>query len=140
MKKTYITTMPDMAGAFYKASFAIASEGGNIIRVNYNKAVDLHTLFIDVEAGEEQMRRITVRLEKIGYLTERKTIKQVMLIELKLPDIPGSVTPVLEKINRYNVNISYLNSQANGTAYQSQPEQEIEFIKTQTMKENGITM
>ena len=86
------------------------------------------------------MRRITVRLEKIGYLTERKTIKQVMLIELKLPDIPGSVTPVLEKINRYNVNISYLNSQANGTAYQSQPEQEIEFIKTQTMKENGITM
>ena len=60
MQKTYITTMPDKAGAFLRASEIIAGEGGNIVRVNYNKAVDLHTLFIDVAAdSQEQLRRIT---------------------------------------------------------------------------------
>ena len=34
MKKTYITTMPDKAGAFLKASQVIASNGGNIVRAN----------------------------------------------------------------------------------------------------------
>ena len=43
VKKTYITTMPDKAGAFLEASSVIAAEGGNIVRVNYNKAVTLAT-------------------------------------------------------------------------------------------------
>ena len=34
MQKTYITTMPDKAGAFLRASEIIAGEGGNIVRVN----------------------------------------------------------------------------------------------------------
>ena len=46
MKKTYITTMPDHVGAFLKASRCIAALGINITRVSYNKAVDMHTLFI----------------------------------------------------------------------------------------------
>ena len=118
MKKTYITTMPDKAGAFLKASSVIAAEGGNIVRVNYNKAVDLHTLFIDVEAEKAQMHRITEQLKEIGYLAEQVPAQQVMLIEVKLLDAPGALTPVLEKISRHHINISYLNSQANGTAYQ----------------------
>lgn len=118
MKKTYITTMPDTAGAFLKASDAIAQEGGNIVRVNYNKALDLHTLFLDVEADESRLRKITGRLEKIGYLAEKTPERQVMLVELKLSDTPGAVKPVLEKLNGHRVNISYLNSQANGSGYQ----------------------
>ena len=47
MRKTYITKMPDKAGAFLKASQIISNFGGNIVRVNYNKAIDLHTLFIE---------------------------------------------------------------------------------------------
>lgn len=51
MRKTYVTKMPDKAGAFLLSSKIIAAAGGNIVRVNYNKAVDLHTLFIEVSAG-----------------------------------------------------------------------------------------
>ena len=40
MKKTYVTKMPDKAGAFLVAGKIIAEHGGNIVRVNYNKAVD----------------------------------------------------------------------------------------------------
>ena len=42
MKKTFITQVPDKSGAFLKASRIIAEAGGNITRVSYNKAIDLH--------------------------------------------------------------------------------------------------
>lgn len=41
-----------------------------------------------------------------------------MLIEFCLKDEPGSVTAVLELINAFNFNISYINSQENGTDHQ----------------------
>ena len=68
MKKTYITTMPNHIGAFLKASECLASLGINITRVSYNKAVDSHTLFIDAEGEEEQLRKADEELRKIGYL------------------------------------------------------------------------
>ena len=49
-RKTFVTSMPDNAGAFLRASKIIARNHGNIVRVSYNKAVDLHMLFIDVVA------------------------------------------------------------------------------------------
>ncbi len=72
MKKMYITTMPDHIGAFLKASECFASLGVNITRVSYNKAVDSHTLFIDAEGDEEQLRKADAELEKIGYLQTDK--------------------------------------------------------------------
>ena len=42
-----------------------------------------------------------------------------MLIEFILEDVPGSATGVLELINRFNFNISYINSQENGTDHQN---------------------
>ena len=56
MKKTYITTMPNHIGAFLKASECFASLGINITRVSYNKAIDSHTLFIDVEGKEDKFK------------------------------------------------------------------------------------
>ncbi len=118
MNKTYITIMPDKAGSFLKASSIISRDGGNIIRVNYNKTVDIHTLFIEVSATEEQHELITKKLHKIGYLPEKKDEKQAILIVLKLEDKPGTVTPALKIIDKYNINITYMNSQENGTPYQ----------------------
>ena len=54
MKKTFITSMPDQAGAFLAAGRIIAAAGGNITRVSYNKAVDTHMLFLDVSGDEAQ--------------------------------------------------------------------------------------
>lgn len=110
--------MPDKAGAFLKASEVISFHGGNIVRVSYNKAVDLHTLFIDVSANQEQLEKITEKLKIIGYLTNQKNENKVILISLKLSDKPDSVKPVLDILNCYDINISYMNSQENGTEYQ----------------------
>ena len=118
MKKTYVTSMPDHIGAFLKASQCFSALGINITRVSYNKAVDSHTLFIDAEGTEEQLKKADIELEKIGYLQNNANRTSVVLIEFCLRDIPGSVTDVLKLINDFNFNISYISSQENGTDYQ----------------------
>lgn len=118
MKKTYVTSMPNHIGAFLKASTCFSRLGINITRVSYNKAVDSHTLFIDAEGCDEQLKKADEELEKIGYLPTGVSKTSIVLIEFCLPDVPGSVTNVLELINQFNFNISYISSQENGTDYQ----------------------
>jgi len=118
MKKTYATSMPNHIGAFLKASKCFAALGINITRVSYDKAVDSHMLFLDVEGTEAQIRKADAELEKIGYLQNNAGNSSIVLIEFCLEDVPGSVTDILELINAFNFNISYINSQENGTDYQ----------------------
>lgn len=118
MKKTYVTSMPDHIGSFLKASKCFSALGINITRVSYNKAVDSHTLFIDAEGTDEQLKKADIELRKIGYLQSNANKTSVVLIEFCLEDIPGSVTNVLRLINNFNFNISYISSQENGTDYQ----------------------
>ncbi|MBQ3195363.1 MAG: MBL fold metallo-hydrolase [Clostridia bacterium] len=118
MKKTYVTSMPDDIGAFLKASKCFSALGVNITRVSYNKAVDSHTLFIDAEGTEEQLRKADIELKKIGYLQGSAAKTSIVLIEFCLEDVPGSVTNVLTLISDFNFNISYISSQENGTDYQ----------------------
>ena len=118
MKKTYATSMPNHIGAFLKASKCFAALGINITRVSYDKSVDSHMLFLDVEGTEEQIRKADAELEKIGYLQNNASNSSIVLIEFCLKDVPGSVTDVLELINAFNFNISYINSQENGTDHQ----------------------
>ena len=119
MKKTYITTMPNHIGAFLKASECFAALGVNITRVSYNKAVDSHTLFIDAEGSEEQLKAADDQLARIGYLQAPEHDKGIVLVEFHLRDVPGSVTAVLRLISEHRLNISYISSQENGTEYQA---------------------
>ena len=111
--------MPDKAGAFLSASRIISTAGGNITRVSYNKAIDLHMLFIEVSADAAQLRQIEEQLSAIGYMQNEETPGQTILIEFRLLDVPNSVRPVLELINRYSFNITYISGQENETKYQN---------------------
>ena len=119
MRKTYITTLPDKSGAFLEASRVIAAAGANITRASYNKAVDTHTLFIDVSGTPEQLDVISENLRRIGYIQNADGGGRVLLLEFVLRDVPGAVQSVLELIYRYNFNISYISSHENGTGYQN---------------------
>ncbi len=101
-----------------KASKCFSALKINITRVSYNKAVDSHTLFIDAEGTEEQLKKADAELEKIGYLQSNVNKTGIVLIEFRLRDVPGSVTDILTLINEFNFNISYISSQENGTDYQ----------------------
>lgn len=118
MKKIYVTTMPDEAGAFFKASKCFAEHNINITRVSYNKAVDIHTLFIEADGEEEQFIKADKELEKIGYISNASTHGNVIFTEFKLDDKPGELLKVLELIKKYKFNISYISSHENGLGFQ----------------------
>ena len=118
MKRTFTTIMPDKVGAFLTASRIFSALDLNITRVSYNKAVDTHMLFIEAQGDEKAMDMAETQLRETGYLSDNENTGNVMLIEFRLHDVPGEVQKVLELIKNYNINISYLSSQENGTEYQ----------------------
>ena len=118
MKQTFTTTMPDRVGAFLGASRCISGNGANITRVSYNKAIDMHLLFIEADGTPEQLERIAKELRARGYLPEKPHQGSVLMLEFRLHDKPGAVVPVLEMLNRFQFNISYISSQESGEPYQ----------------------
>ncbi len=114
MKRTFITQMPDEAGAFLKASRIAREQNCNIIRVSYNKLVDLHTLFIDAEGTAESLEGMERALAEIGYRFDGAVSAQVLLLEFMIENKAGSAEEILEIISDLEINISYINSQANG--------------------------
>ncbi len=116
--KTYVTNLPNRSGAFLQASRAVAARGGNIVRVSYNKAVDLHTLFVDVDAPDQVQEEILGDLTGLGYIARDFPPLRVLVVEIQIPDRPGALTPVLETLARYDVNISYMNSSSAGEPFQ----------------------
>ena len=118
MKKTFITTMPDKVGAFLKAGKCFAALGINITRTSYNKAVDMHTLFIQAESTEENLEKAEEKLREIGFLREEKEEAHLTILEFNLKDKPGEVVRVLELIKEFGFNISYINSKETGSGYQ----------------------
>ena len=137
MKKTFVTNMPDHIGAFYKASKCLSELDINVTRVSYNKAVDVHTLFIEAEGDQLSLDKATKTLKQIGYLTGGEESGKIVLLEFRLEDRPGSVTGVLKLISEFKFNISYISSQENGSEYQyfkmglyvSQTDDLTEFLK-----------
>lgn len=110
MKRSFMTTLPDKTGAFLEASRIILAHGGNMTRASYNKAVDAHTLFLDVEAEEQQLAAIEGDLTAAGFLQTASYVK-IVLAEFEVDDRPGATIPVLEALARYRISISYISSQ-----------------------------
>ena len=119
VKKTFVTHMDDHAGAFLQACERISPLDVNITRVSYDKSIDSRTLFIEVEGENGAVEEAAERLARIGYLQDEYSRRGIVLLEFRLKDEPGRVLPVLRLINRYGFNISYINSQGNGSGWQS---------------------
>lgn len=116
MKKTFMTHMPDASGAFLQAARIIHSCGGNITRASYNKAVDMHTLFVDVEGDEAIIGAVEAALDAGGFLSRSGQEARIVLMEAELVDRPGEIIPVLDVIGRYQINISYMSVQVSPSA------------------------
>ena len=118
MKKNFFTTMPDKMGAFLKASKCFAELGINITRTSYNKAVDVHSLFIEAEGDEKNLSLAEERLSSFGFLKDESIVPNFTIMEFKLIDRPGEVVKILELILSFGFNISYISSRENGGEYQ----------------------
>ena len=117
MRTSFITSVPDKSGAFLKAVRIFSSLNLNIVRTSYNKAVDSHLIFLEVDGREEEIDKARQELKNLGYLNLQE--EDVVLLEFLLPDEPGTLEKVLSLIEEKNINISYLSSVSNGTGWQN---------------------
>ena len=78
--------------------------GVNITRVSYNKAINAHTLFIDVDGTPEQLAQADEQLTEIGYLQTDVNDKNIVLLKFQLRDVSDRVTEVLLLINEFDFN------------------------------------
>lgn len=117
-QRSFVTTVPDRSGAFLRASEIIARHGGNISRASYNRAVDTHTIFLDVEAPAPALDDIARELAEIGYLGELRKDSRVVVVTARIPDRPGALLPALRILSRSGINISYLNSTSDDRTWQ----------------------
>ena len=92
MKKTYATSMPNHIGAFLKASQCFATLGINITRVSYDKSIDSHMLFLDVEGTEEQIRQADDELEK-SVISRTTPVIPASFSSSSVWKIPPAVSP-----------------------------------------------
>ena len=116
VKRTFTTRTPDKPGAFMRACKVIMEQGGNITRVSYKRGG--LNLFIEVQATKAQLNAIEKGLSEISYIDYQPRVPIVLVMEVKISDTPGSLYPVLKIIDKYDVNISYLNSRAENREYQ----------------------
>ena len=117
LKRTFTTRTPDKPGAFMRACKVIMDHGGNITRVSYKSGA--LNLFIEVEATREVLGDIEKGLSEIAYVDTEVKVPVVLVMDIKIPDTPGMLFPVLEIIDRYEVNISYLNSREENRGFQN---------------------
>lgn len=118
MKKTYITNVPNKIGALLQATKCFSSLDINITRISYNKAVDSHTLFIEVQGDKDKLIESDRILSEIGYINNTESESGIILLEFQLRDVTGSATRILELIEEFGFNISYISSQENATEFQ----------------------
>ncbi|MBR0471538.1 MAG: hypothetical protein IJI98_02440 [Methanosphaera sp.] len=116
--KTLILRLEDRSGHLLEVSKIISTHNANITRLSYNKVVDQHTVFIEVYADEKDITNLTNELKEKNYLLQHSSEEVDALITLQIIDIPGTVTNILEVFEKYDVNISYVNTQENNTSYQ----------------------
>ena len=102
MKRSFMTNLPDTSGAFLTASRIILAHGGNMVRASYNKAVDAHTLFLDVEGEVAELDAIEQALAAEGFLQNESRVR-IILIEVEVPNQPGGILPVLEALQQHGV-------------------------------------
>lgn len=111
MKETFIIRLPNRPGVFMKVCDLIARDGGSLVRINYNKGVDMNTVFLEVEGEQCVLEDVRKGLEENNYLAKRDEDLQVILVELRIPDAVGAVIPVLRAISVLHVNISFISYQ-----------------------------
>lgn len=115
---TFILSLEDRSGHLLEVSRIISSHNANITRLSYNKVVDQHAVFIEVYASDEDIDNLSRELEEKNYMLQQQSEEVDVLLTLQIIDIPGTVTNILEVFEKYDVNISYVNTQENNTSYQ----------------------
>jgi glyoxylase-like metal-dependent hydrolase (beta-lactamase superfamily II) len=105
---SFIARMPDDPGALHRAAEIIKKHGGNIHRVDYDRRIDPHIVFFQVDADEGAPEYITKDLKAVGYLQTSLATLRFLKFSVYLPDEPGMLFEFLGHTTGAGANIAFL--------------------------------
>ena len=105
---SFIARMPDRPGALHRAAEIITRYEGNINRIQYDRRIDMHTVFFEVTAVSQAYDKIREELEKIGYLQTSLRPVAFLKFHVYLPNCPGALFDFLNYITSSEANITHL--------------------------------
>lgn len=105
---SFIALMPDRPGALHRAAEIITRYEGNINRIQYDRRIDMHTVFFEVTAVPQAYDKIREELEKIGYLQTFLHPVAFLKFHVYLPNSPGALFDFLNYITSSEANITHL--------------------------------
>lgn len=104
---SFITRVPDEPGALQQVAGVITRHRGNITRIHYDRRIDRHTVFFEVEAPERTAGGIREDLAAMGILQTSLPSMGHLKMHIHIPHQPGSLAEFLEYITSCRANIAY---------------------------------
>ncbi len=104
----FVTRMPDEPGTLHQAAKIVWRHGGNIERIHFDRRIDRHTVFFEVECDERMYLIIEEGLKEIGYIRTEVPEPAFVRFRVKLPNVPGALLSLLEDVTLSDSNIAFL--------------------------------
>jgi glyoxylase-like metal-dependent hydrolase (beta-lactamase superfamily II) len=104
----FIARVPDEPGALHKAAEIMKRHGANINRVQFDRRIDLGTVFFEATSTGTAYRRICEELEAIGYLQSSLKALSLLRFSVFLPHQPGALFDFLNYTTSSGANIAFI--------------------------------
>jgi len=105
---SFITRMPNEPGCLHRAAEIIKDLGGNINRASYDRKIDPHTVFFEIESDEIAYDTIIQRLEENGFPQASISTLNYLKFHVFLENRPGALYEFLESVTEAKANIAFM--------------------------------
>lgn len=110
MQKTFVITLSDRFESFFKAVSCIVELGLRVLRISYQKSVDVYTVFIEVGGKNEMLTLLEEQFKRLGYLDDSEENTEFVLLEFALKDFQKNLLLILELAEQHRFDISFFNA------------------------------
>jgi glyoxylase-like metal-dependent hydrolase (beta-lactamase superfamily II)/uncharacterized protein with ACT and thioredoxin-like domain len=114
LRHSFIIRVPDEPGSLHRAAGIVTGHQGNINRLQFDRRIDLFTVFFEISATDENYGEIARELEEIGYLRTSLRPLSFLKIHVYLPHEPGALSGFLTHITASGANIAYIDFDDSG--------------------------
>ncbi len=110
MEKSLALALPDRPGALREVMRILSENNVSVLRVSYDRLVDIHALFVDVWGSTASISHAEDELWAWRFFPGQRQLGQVYLLELATNDDLSPLEPVLAHINRHELNVTYVDA------------------------------
>ena len=116
MEKSLTLVLPDRPGALREVAHLLAERHVSVLRANYNRVIDVHTLFLDVSGTKAHIERAEEELHALRLFPGERSLGEVHTLEFSLRDETGALEPLLALVERHGLNITQFDARSDGVA------------------------